>query len=119
MSKLLDTNIVVSDGSLQGAYNDRTDAEDQVESILEDDMKYVTEEYGLDEDSDDYVEEAAYMAGYEGSNPYSDSITIDMDDLDKTYTTSEGDEFSGGEIVDMYQSCGYNAELDSYDDDDE
>ena len=116
MSKLLNVYTVIANGEIEGAYNDAIDAEDRVAEMHQDDLDYVTDEYGLDEDDDSYSSEAEYLAGYEGDNAYSAQFTVDLEDLDREYCTSEGDEFSGGQIIEAYRENGYNPEVNCYSD---
>lgn len=104
--------IVVSDGAIVDAYDNEEDAEARVGAIEEDNLDYVTEEYGLDPDDDNYGAEAGYMAGYDGDYAYIEHVVVDERNPEKMYHTSEGDDFSGSEILDAYK-----ATLESEDDD--
>lgn len=90
--------LVIVDGEIDSAYDDRSSAEDRRDEMLADDLNYVTGEYELDSGDDRYSEEAAYMAGYDGDNTYVARIAFDPSDLDKTYRTDEGDEIDGYQI---------------------
>ena len=119
MSNKVDVSIVVIDGELKEAYNDALEAQERVDDLRFQDVAYVTEEFGLDEDDETYVEDSAFMAGYEGDHAYCDTISVDLNDLNKNYSTCEGDEFSGEELIGLYSESGYNAEINSYPDEDD
>ena len=118
MARLLDVYIVASDGQLLGAYSNQEDADTKVEEIQEENIDYVTDEYGLDEDDDRYEADSAFLAGYEGGSPYSEFITINLDKLDREYLTSENDEFPGSAILSEYKDCGFSSESDAYEGED-
>lgn len=112
--RILDVNVAVNEGRLLGAYADFEDAESRASGEAEDNFNYAVEEYDLDPDED--AEAASIIGGYDGGEPYAEQISIDVDDLDKRYETSEGDWFTGSELLEMYDG---DAEPDCYIEDDD
>ena len=108
--KVVDVYIVVNEGQLINGYDNPIDADCEAEEISQDNINYVTKEYDLDEDSENYMSDASVMAGYEGGNPYSCAVCVDLDDLDREYLTSENDCFTGAEILEVYSANGFDPE---------
>lgn len=104
--KLVTLFVVVSEGELKGCFEDIDDAEELVAEIHQDNIECIQDEYDTDEMSDEEIE---FMAGYEGDNAYFDAIDVDMDDLDKMYSTSQDDRFSGREILELAEDILYDA----------
>lgn len=84
--------VVYLEGEAVYASEDRDDCEGYIEGLLDDDIDYVEDEFGIsEEDNPDAVH---VMAGYYGDGASAEIVTIRQDDIDEESeiaTTSEGE----------------------------
>ena len=93
--------VVVNEGEVDSVYTDELEARERAEEILSQGMKKEADEYGFDEDDEDFPDRAAFAAGQDGYYAYVAAIDIDNEDPCMEYATAEGDVLSGVDILDM------------------
>lgn len=97
---------VVNEGRLVFATDSEELAEGYADGRSQEDLEDTVDEYGRDMDdlTPEELAEMTFINGFDGGYYYTDTVYVDDEyDLDDTFTSSQGDEFTFSELKDAYK----------------